>query len=264
MIRLSDLGSHPLISPLTLEKIMRNAMYWIVLLMPPAVFGQNPSGGRLIHVLGEAEVRVAPDEIVMTLGIETNDKDLSKAKALNDERARALISAITAAGVEPNLLKTDYLDIEPRYEWSARVENFIGYFVRKTFVVTIRDVSRFEEILSASLSTGANYVLGVQFLTSELRKHRDTARALAIRAAREKAVALAAELNQSVGEAQTITEQDSRWFYGSGRSWWGNRSQMQFQNAVQNVGGEAATADGTMAPGQISVHASLRVSFLLK
>ena len=57
-------------------------------------------------------------------------------------------------------------------------------------VITLGDVSRFEDLLSDTLLAGANHVHNVEFRTTELRQHRDAARALAIQAAREKAEAL--------------------------------------------------------------------------
>ncbi len=248
---------------------MRSRIPWIVmagaLLAAPAwAQERQASDKRMINVDGEAEVKVAPDQITLTLGIETSDKDLAKAKALNDERSRSILAALTSAGVEAKHIQTDYLDIEPRYEWSSRQENFIGYFVRKSFVVSVKTVSRFEDILTAALNAGANYVLGVQFLTSALRTHRDSARALAIGAAREKAVAMAGALGQSVGEPHTISELNSRWYYGYGRSWWGSRPGSQMQNVVQNAGGDGNVGDSAISPGQISVYASVRVSFELR
>ena len=48
-------------------------------------------------------------------------------------------------------------------------------------------VDQFEELLSRVLLAGANHIYDIDFSTSELRKHRDAARALAMKAAQEKA-----------------------------------------------------------------------------
>ncbi len=242
------------------------ALAWT--LFPFALPAQSENSGvnqnRTISVEGDAEIKVAPDRILLTLGIEVSDKDLARAKELHDTRTRAVLEAVKNTGIEAKDIQTDYLEIEPRYEWSSRPENFIGYFVRKTLVVTIRDVPRFEGVLSVALSSGANYVLGVQFLTSELRKHRDEARALAIKAAREKAVDLASQLNQKVGVPVNISETSSRWYSWYGRGWWGGRQSYQAQNVVQNIGGDSISGDSVISPGRISVSASVRVTFELQ
>ena len=106
-----------------------------------------------------------------------------------------------------------------------------------------------------------NYVHGVQFRTTELRKYRDEARALAIKAAREKAIALTEELGQQVGEPHSIHEDRSEWWSWYG-AWWGSRwGGGAAQNVIQNAGGGSFSTEGGMAPGQISVSARVTVSF---
>jgi uncharacterized protein YggE len=219
---------------------------------------------RLITVTGDAEVRVVPDEVILTLGVETWDKDLAVAKSQNDERVKKVLALAEDFGIEPKYIQTDYISIEPRYEDSYEHRDFIGYFVQKTIVITLKDISKFEDLLSGVLGAGVNYVHGIQFRTTELRQYRDQARALAIRAAKEKAEALAKELGQKVGKPTAISEGQSGWWSWY-NAWWGSRwGGGQAQNVVQNVGGGPAPAEGSLAPGQITVNATVTVSFELE
>jgi uncharacterized protein YggE len=219
---------------------------------------------RLITVTGDAEVRVVPDEVVLTLGVETWDKNLNIAKRQNDEIVKRVLALAGEYGIAPEHVQTDYVSIEPRYRDGYYEErDFIGYFVRKTLVITLRDLSRFEDLLSGTLDAGVNYVQGIEFRTTELRKHRDEARALAVTAARGKAEAMATELGQSVGEPQAITEVQSGWWSGYG-AWWGaSWSGAMNQNVIQEMGGGTLTGEGSVAPGQIEVNARVSVSFEL-
>ncbi len=219
---------------------------------------------RLITVSGEADVKVIPDEVVVTLGVETSDKQLRVAKSLNDDRVAKVLAAAAKLGVTAKEIQTDHISIEPRYRDSYEQRDFVGYFVRQTIMITLKDLSHFEDLLTDVLDAGANYVHGIQFRTTELRKHKDEARALAIRAAREKAVAMAAELGQKVGEPYAISEEQSGWWSGYG-AWWGSASALGMtQNVVQNAGDAAAVTEGALAPGQISVTARVTVSFALE
>jgi uncharacterized protein YggE len=219
---------------------------------------------RLITVTGDAEVRVVPDEVVLTLGVETWDKDLDLAKGQNDGIAARVLALAADYGIAPEHVQTDFVSIEPRYRNGYYEErDFIGYFVHKTFVITLRDLSKFEDLLAGSLDAGINYVHGIEFRTTELRQHRDDARALAIRAAQEKAVALAGELGQQVGDPTTIQEVQSGWWSGY-NAWWGSRwGGGMNQNVIQELGGVSVLADSSVAPGQISVNARVSVSFEL-
>jgi uncharacterized protein YggE len=219
----------------------------------------------LITATGDAEVRVAPDEVILTLGVETWDKDLSKAKRENDKRVKAVLDLAKTYGVESKYIQTDHISIEPRYRDNYMQEDFIGYFVRKTIVITLKDISQFEDLLTSALEAGVNYVHGIQFRTTELRQHRDEARALAIKAAQEKANALAGELDQRVGKPRTIQEDQVGWWSWY-NAWWGAHwsGGPAAQNVIQEVGGESFMSEGVLAPGQITVKARVTVTFELE
>jgi uncharacterized protein YggE len=220
--------------------------------------------GRVITVTGDAEVRVVPDEVILTLGVETWNKKLDVAKGDNDKIIARVLALTAEYGIEPQHVQTDYVSIEPRYRNGYYEESdFIGYFVHKTVVITLRDLSKFEGLLADALESGVNYVHGVQFRTTELRKHRDEARDLAVEAAREKAEAMAGALGQGVGQPLSIVEEQSGWWASYG-AWWGSRwGGAMAQNVIQESSGAAWTSDGSVAPGQINVNARVTVTFEL-
>ncbi len=242
----------------------------VVLLMCPAnAISHESDSPSLVTVTGEAQVKVEPDEVIITLGIETWDRDLSTVKSENDRQTQKLIDAVKQLGVESKHIQTSHISIEPRrinkYNSELRRDelDFIEYYVRKTIVVTVKNVDRFDELLSAVVVSGATHVHGVQFRTTELRKYRDQARALAIKAAKEKATDLAQELGQAIGDPHAITEYPTNWWSWYNHSWWGaSGGGMMSQNVVQNInsGSSAQTADG-ISLGQISVNAKVNVSF---
>lgn len=236
------------------------AMAALLILAPEA---RAQEEGR-ITVTGEADVRVVPDEVVLTLGVETDDLDLAAAKAENDSRMTGVIESAREAGIPENLIRTDYLGIEPRYDYDGRQRIFLGYWVRKSVSLTLRDIEAFEGVLSDVLEAGANYVHGIQFRTTELRTHRDQARSLALEAAREKAEMMAHQLGHEVGRTVLIREDRSSWWSSYG-GWWGSgRGAYMSQNVVQNAPGGGGTSEGVTAPGQISVTAHVSVTFELQ
>ncbi len=222
----------------------------------------EPINRGTVNVTGDAEIKVAPDEVVLILGVQTSDKSMQVAKNENDARVKRVIAMTKDFGIDPKYVQTEQIRIDPRYDGSPTRYNFIGYFIYKTIVITLKDVDKFDGVYAAALDSGATHVQGIQFRTTELRKYRDQARALAIKAAQEKATALAGELGQKIGQPQSINEQYSGWssWYST---WWGG-SMVQTQNVVQNVGGGQPNDEGTFAPGQISVTARVSVSFALQ
>jgi uncharacterized protein YggE len=215
-----------------------------------------------ITVTGEAEVRVVPDEVVITLGVETSHRELSVAVRRNDQRVAEVIRIATTYGIQSKDIQTDFISIEPSYDdYYADPPIISGYMVRKSIVVTLRDISKFERLLTEMSEAGITNVHGVQFRTTQLRKHRDQARQLATQAALEKARDMAGVLDLNVGPASSIAENQADWWSWYGYGWWGYRNQGMTQNVVVNVEDVPLDSDSTFAPGQISVTAKVSITF---
>jgi hypothetical protein len=215
---------------------------------------------RTITVSGDAEVKVAPDEVVINLAIETNNMDLDKAREENDQKVSSVLAMAKKMGVEDKYLQTDFLSVEPRYDYSGnsneRQRKFLGYYMTKNITLTLKDISKFEKFVAEALKLGTNYIRGMNFQTTELRKHRDAARLMAIRAAREKAMALASELGQKIGKPITITEGSA-----SGPIFKAYRAA-----AMNSVASDDSSAEGSssVAAGQIEIKANVSVTFELE
>lgn len=217
---------------------------------------------RTITVNGQAEIKVAPDEVVITVGVETDHLDITRARSENDTRVKAIVAAAALQGLRPVDVRSEFLDIQPRYSDESDRRSFRGYFARRSLSITLRDPSRFEELITALLGAGVNYLHGVDFRTSELRRHRDEARTLAIRAARDKARLMAEALDGRVGAATSVQEGHSGWWSPYG-NWWGSRyGGAMIQNVMQDRR-SAGTGDDTLVPGQLSVTATVTVTFEL-
>lgn len=226
---------------------------------------------RSVNVSGSAEIKVAPDEILLNVGVETRDVELAPAKRLNDERVAAALAFLARSGVPGKDVQTDFISIEPQFEdddssRAARERSRVTpvmYVVRKNIGIRLTRIGDYEAVLAGLLDHGVQYIHGIEFRTSQLRKHRDAARALAVQAAKEKADALTSGLGARRGAVQSVSESYAGGWWRSGASWGGNRGQMM-QNAVQNGGGGESADGATLAVGQISVTASVDVTFAIE
>jgi uncharacterized protein len=244
-------------------QLMFSVFALFALSIPVQAQGANISRPNSISVNGEAEVRVAPDEVILTLGVETFDKALKIAKSLNDERIKKTISIIKDYGVPAEYIQTDYINIQPRYQNYDIALQLLGYVVRKTIVIRLKDISKFEDILSDSLEAGVTHVHGIEFRTTELRRHRDQARTLALKAAQEKAELLLRETGSKIGKVMSIGEA-SFGYWSSYGSWWGQRYEGMTQNTIQTFGGSSMGSDSSLAPGHISIRATVGASFAIE
>jgi len=221
----------------------------------------TPAKAQNISVTGEAMVSVAPDRILITFGATTRHLDLTMAKAENDAIVKRTLAAFTTLGLTSREIETDSITIQQR--WSPDGERFLGYTVNNMIMVTVTTTSRVEPVISTALGAGINYLMGVDFQVTELKKYREQAREMAARAAREKADKMAAALGERAGRAVQVGEEDSAPTYRSG--WNGSstgRDRSMSQNGV-SAGGGSELAE-TLAFGTIGIRARVRVLFALE
>ena len=230
---------------------------------------QNVDGMPVITVTGTAEVMVAPDEVIFSLDVTKTNKDLQVAKRLNDETVGKVLELARRFSIAPLNVKTDHISVKMKYESIREAQKkvydedgdeigtkvFRGYEVSKTVIVKLTDIARFEEFFAEALKTGISEVNSVRFETSKLRENKDRARDSAMRAAREKAVAMASSIGQTIGKAVKINEVNT-----ANPNY--NYSANTTSNAV-SVGGSFSESVATFAPGAIKVEAQVTVSFLL-
>jgi uncharacterized protein YggE len=209
----------------------------------------------LITVTGEAEVRVVPDEVIFDLTVQTLNRDLRLAKSQTDERLKKTLELTRKYKIAPADVQTDYVKLEPRYRGNDETRLLVGYSVRKDLVFTLRDASQAEELLSEVIESGVTRINSISFRSSQLRKHRDQARALAIKAAQEKATALAAEIGQKIGKAYSIEEESTGNNFRSGA--------LNLNNVASDGAETSASSEGTLALGQIKLSARITVRFFL-
>jgi hypothetical protein len=211
---------------------------------------------RLISVLGTAEINVAPDEVILCLGVDSRDKLLETAKSQNDARVKNVMKLALAAGVEQKYIETSALRMGPTYS-EEKVPRLLGYEVSQSIAITLRNVSKYESLMTRLLEAGVNRVDNASFRVSEPRKTRDEARSKAVAAAKEKATAMARELGQTVGKPWEVIEEGE----GDDSILAGLRSRAN-ANYAYDVG--SGPEESTIASGQVTVRAAVKVSFQLE
>lgn len=218
---------------------------------------------RTVQVSGAAAINVTPDRALLQLGVVSTASTPEEVEAENTATIRNIIEAVQQLGIASKDIATDYYVVQPIY-LDYDTMQIKGYRIDNVVAITLKDVSQVSETLIVALRAGANEVRDVEFYTSELRHYRDEARSLAMKAAGEKAAALA-----DAGGAQTgclLTIAENSWSYYNG-SWWGGRDRATWtQNVVQNApGGEQPAADETpVSVGQIVVRAEVNASYSLE
>lgn len=244
---------------------MRKNVFLLALLLScvvSAISAQSIDVTKLptVQVTGTAEIFVVPDEVTFSLKVAKSDKNLVTAKNQNDENVGRILAIAKRFNIDSKDVKTDFITVAEKFDrkrLDAKDEEysniFAGYTVSKTVIVKLKDLKKFEEFFTEVVKIGVTQISNVSFQSSELRKYKDQARLMAIRAAREKAVAIAGAINQEVGKAVLIEEKD----IDSYRSPYANASSNSFSISDER------DDTNTLAIGTISVKAQVEVQFLL-
>ena len=74
-----------------------------------------------VSVIGEAEMKIAPDQVQFTFEIVTTDKAMATVKLANDRAAAQSLAAAKAFNIAPDEIQTDSLTVSPRYTPERRM-----------------------------------------------------------------------------------------------------------------------------------------------
>lgn len=235
---------------------------------PAAQTGQAATcaSGRSVQVSGAAVINVTPDRALVQLGVQSTGVSPDLVQAANRQEIQRVIAAVRALGVDAKDIATDYYIVYPIYE-DYNALAIKGYRIDNTVSITLRNVDLADDAILAAIKAGANEVQNVQFYTSELRKYRDQARTLAVKAAGEKAQALASAAGAQAGCVLSINENTWTQYYGSWRG--GRETTLWAQNVIQNAnngasqGAASQSDDSPISLGQIAVRAEVNTSYSL-
>jgi uncharacterized protein len=232
-----------------LMKLLKIAL--VLCALAGLVAAEDHAPSKFVRVTGTAEVKVVPDRAVIEIGVEKQDPSATAAKHKEDAIARQVLSSLHNSGIEEKDVKTTFLSLQPRTINVKKVK--VSVFVaQQTMTITVRDLAKLDSLLESLIKAGGNRIDSISYETSDMRKYRDQARELAVKAAKEKAIALAKALGQEIGKAQSIEE-------GGGNDF---QSLAHYNsNAYAFVSGGLGPATPSIAVGQTTISASVTVSF---
>jgi hypothetical protein len=220
---------------------------------------------RTLHTTGTAVIRLRPDKATVRLGVQTFASAPRESQAKNARIVERVLQAIRDQGVPAQDISTSHFALRPEQDYKQAGEGkIVGYWTDNAVVVTLREVDQLSDVLTAALEAGATTVDDLTFTTTRLRELRDEARSLAVKAAMEKAHALAGTADVTVGEVQTIGENSWASYYGLWNSR-GSLAKMQ-QNVLQvaSAPGAPVLDDGEFSLGQMVVQAQVDLTVTLK
>ena len=209
-----------------------------------------------ITVSGSGEVRSAPDEALVSLGVVAQAEQARDAQREASRIAQAILDGIAALGVPEEAIQTSQLVLtpvyeQPRYDQRQPVPTeprIVAYQASNVVTVRLEDLAKIGPVIDAGIAAGANQLQGVIFQLRDDRAAREEALAQAVAAARGKAAAIAAALGVELGPVLDAQE--------------GGVTIFRPQIATRAMAMEMSADQGTpVAPGEVTVSGNVTIRY---
>ncbi|MDX5349888.1 MAG: SIMPL domain-containing protein [Paracoccaceae bacterium] len=161
----------------------------------------------MINVTGIGTVEAAPDVASLSIGVTTQGDTAVAALAANSAAMEAVMTRLTAAGIEARDMQTSNLSVNPNWSgYDTATPTISGYVAANLLTVTIRDLGALGQVLDAAVQDGANTLNGLTFGLADPAPLMDEARKEAVADARARAELLATAAGVKLGRIVSISE----------------------------------------------------------
>ncbi len=166
-----------------------------------------------LRVTGEGTVSVEPDMALLHLTVTREGDSARAALDANSAAMKEVLAAMRAQGIAGRDLQTANFSIEPRYQHRPHNQSgvqepprIVGYTVRNSLTVRLRDIARLGAVLDESVSLGVNEGGNIQFLNDDPAAALTQARQEAVRDALARGRTLAEAAGVKLGRILEISE----------------------------------------------------------
>lgn len=163
----------------------------------------TPISPRLMTVTADAKLTLLPNQLVGTLQVTAKDRDQAGARKGTDEKLRKVVAALKAAGVEARAMVLHDTAVVPEY----RGNEVVGHTAVRNLTLTLSDLTRVDEVLTAAMRAGAQPHGPILLRNSDHRVWEEKGRIAAANAARVRATAILEALGAKLGLPRSVTDQ---------------------------------------------------------
>lgn len=178
----------------------------------------------VVSTSGTATVKVTPDKVSVTIGVETRGETAEEAAAANAELMDKVLQALKDLGIAEEDISTNWYSVYPVYEWMsppcieiypqppecAPKNEITGYSASNSVTVTLDASEDVGEVIDVAVEAGATNVNGAYFFVSTERQEeiREDLIADAIANARSRADKAAEAVGMEITGVKSISLND--------------------------------------------------------
>ncbi len=202
----------------------------------------------MINVSGEGKVKVAPDQALISISIETKGTKADDVKRENDKKMDGILKFIKKSNIVTEDYQTQRISLNPNYDYEKKKYSYIA---TQTVQILLKDLSKYDTLMEGLVNEGINRIDNVEFKSSKMKELQSDARKLAMKDAKAKAEDYVSVLGQKVGKAILISD-NSQIFVPQPRMY-----------AMKSMAMDESAPRETLAIGEIEITANVSVNFVL-
>ncbi|MFT4413016.1 SIMPL domain-containing protein [Fredinandcohnia humi] len=202
---------------------------------------------NILKVLGEGSVATTPTMSTITLGVISENNELTQAQEENNQRTNRVIQSLLGIGITQQNIKTVDYRIEILYDYENSKQTLRGYRVIHMLQITTPSINQTGTIVDTAIKSGANTVTSIEFSVQNLDSFYNQALTLALTNAQSKANALSMKLGVQLQKIPIKIQELSQ-----------TPPPIPFQAKLLAVS-EAATP---IQPGELKISATIEAHFL--
>ena len=229
---------------------MKKVILILALVFMANSFAQEHKQVPMINVSGEGKVKVAPDQALISISIETKGTKAEEVKRENDKKMDAILKFIKKSNIAPEDFQTQRISLNPNYDYEKKKYNYIA---TQSVQILLKDLSKYDTLMEGLVNQGINRIDNVEFKSSKMLQLQSDARKLAIKEAKAKAEDFVSVLGQKVGKAIVISDNSQSYI---------PQPRMYAMKSMSMDKAESAPRE-TLAIGEIEIIANVSVSFVL-
>ena len=229
---------------------MKKVILILALVFMANSYAQEQKVVPMINVSGEGKVKVAPDQTLISISIETKGNKATEVKKENDKKMDAVLKFIKKSNIAPEDFQTQRISLNPIYDYEKKKYSYIA---TQSVEILLKDLSKYDELMEGLVDQGINKIDNVIFKSSKILQLQSDARKLAIKDAKAKAEDFVSVLGQKVGKAIVITDNSQSY---------APQPRMYTMKAMAMDEVQSAPRE-TLAIGEIEIIANVSVSFAL-
>ena len=229
---------------------MKKTLFILALLFMATSYSQEQKQIPMITVSGEGKVKVAPDQALISVSIETKGTKAEEVKKENDKKMDAILKFIKKSTIAKEDFQTQRVSLNPNYDYEKKKHNYIA---TQTVQILLKDLSQYDVLMEGLVDEGINRIDNVEFKSSKMKELQSDARKLAIKDAKAKAEDFVSVLGQKAGKALLISDNSQI-----------DVPQPRMYAMKASMTMDEAAPKETLAIGEIEITANVSVSFSLE